>query len=168
MGKDIKKRRKLIDDQELQLRKGKEKNKCECLHTRHGELNVVPSKNKRPDHLEYICNDCRKEIVFNKIPERTVVTDEHGNVLNNVKVTIGLVDACNAIDAAVDTIKITLDTQNDKDKKIGEELALYQYRTRNQISQLYGKALQKQGGNRGNKKQNNYNESSWNKPQMNR
>ena len=157
MGRDIKKRRKLIDDQELQLRRGKEKNKCDCPHTKHGELDVIPTKNGGP--LQYVCHACTKEINFAKIPERSETRDG--------KIVIGLADACETVDNAIDTIKITLDLNNEKDKKMLDELSGIQYRVRNQITKLYGKALSKNGSNR-KKNNNNYQDSSWNKPQMNR
>lgn len=169
MGKDIRKRGKLIAEQELKLNRGKEKNKCECSHTSHGELDVIPAKNK--GKLTYICRSCQKEIDFTKIPEKTEV-DNDGKVRVNangqeIRLAIGLSDACNTVDRAIDTIKITLDLHNEKDKEMLDELAVIQYRVRNQITQLYGKSLSKSnGGNR--KKRNDDNDSMWSKPQMNR
>lgn len=157
MGNKIKKRSKLIGDQRLQLMKGEEHNKCECPHTDHGELNVVPVNGKGP--LHYKCKDCQKDINFTKIPENSEIRDG--------KVVVGIYDACDTIDNAIDTIKITLDLQNDKDKGLLSELAELQYRVRNQVPKFYGKALTKNNGNR-KKNRSDYNDSSWSKPQMTR
>lgn len=164
MGKNIKKRIKLIDEQELQLRKGKEKSRCECPHTDRGELDVVPN-GKGP--LQYKCKSCTKDINFKKIPENTEVRDGNNNEVRDVKVTVGLFDACDTIDNAIDTIKITLDLQNEKDKELLGELAVLQYRIRNQVTKLYGKALKKNQTDR-KKNRSDYNDSSWSKPQMTR
>ena len=130
MQKNIKKRRKLINEQRLQLDKSQEKNKCDCPHTTRGDIDAVPSNNRRQGQLDYVCKSCQKDLNFNKIPE---------NVLK---------ESCTNVDNAIDTIKISLDLSNEKDQEILEKLAEVQYRIRNQIVPLYGKSLQKQGTGR--------------------
>lgn len=150
MNKNIKKRRKLINEQKLQLDKSNEKNKCDCPHTVHGDIDCVPSNNRRQGHLDYICKSCNKDLNFNKIPEAT------------------LREACTTVDNAIDTIKISLDLSNEKDAEVLEKLAECQYRIRNQIVQLYGKSLQKQGTGRRKNRNDRDVDSSWTKPEVGR
>lgn len=130
MAKNVKKRRALITEQRSALSKMDEKNKCGCSHTKRGDIDVVPAQNRSQGQLLYICKECDKDLDFTKIPEAT------------------LRESCNNVDRAIDTIKISLDLNNPHDQEILEELAKVQYRIRNQIVPLYGKALSKQGTNK--------------------
>lgn len=136
IAKNVKKKKSIIREQRQQLEKLDEQTICSCPHTERGDLNVTPARNRSQGQLLYICKGCEKEVDFTKIPE-----DE-------------LRKACNTIDRACDTIKISLDMQNPHDQELLKEIAKTQYRVRNQIATLYGKSLSKQGTNRRRNREN--------------
>ena len=92
-----------------------EKNQCDCVHTRKGELEIRPSEKKRDGLLLYVCRLCEKDLCLNKIEESD------------------LDQAIAIIDRAIDTIKMHLDLDKAKDAAIAERMAECQFRIRNQV-----------------------------------
>ena len=129
---NVKKTRNEISSQKGKLDKLNEQNMCRCPHTKRGDINVTPARNRSQGQLLYICKECEKDVDLTKIPEAD------------------LRNACSLVDRAIDTIKISLDMQNPHDQEILKDLAKVQYHVRNHIVPLYGKALSKQGTNRRN------------------
>lgn len=125
-----------------------EKNQCDCVHTRKGELEIRPSEKKRDSLLMYVCRLCEKDLCLNKI-------EEHD-----------LDQAITIIDRAIDTIKMHLDMEKAKDAAIAERLAECQFRVRNQVKKAYmatlSNARKGKGGNRGEDR-----DSTWAKPVVN-
>lgn len=149
--KNIKKETEAVDKQEKQLALLREHLKARCSHTKNGEPDIVPSANKEPGQLNYICRRCRKELSLKKL------TDEE------IKNAVGV------IDRAIDTIKLTLNLEREDEQKILKKVAKTQYRLRNEVLALYGASLKRNRNGGGKQRpQNNNNTSGWGKPQIDR
>ena len=142
---NIKKQVETINKQEKGLRLLREKAKTRCTHTRKGELDIVPAKDRKQGELKYICCKCGKELYLNKIDEQT------------------LRGACTVVDNSCDVIKLSLDPDRDEDAQVLKNVAKTQYRVRNEILKLYAAALakNKKGGKR---RGNNQQGSGFNRP----
>lgn len=128
-----------------------EKNQCDCVHTRKGELEIRPSEKKRDGQLLYVCRLCEKDLCLNKISEPE------------------LDNAIQIIDRAIDTIKMNLNLEKQRDVAIAERMAECQYRVRNNVKKAYLATLKNtRNGERGNGKHNSEDrDSSWGKAVVN-
>lgn len=147
--KNIKKETELVDKQEKQLKAVREHLKAQCSHTKNGEPDIVPSSDREPGQLKYICRRCRKELNLRKIDDEEIRK------------------AVNIIDNVIDTIKITLNLDREDEKKILKRLSKTQYRLRNEIIALYGASLKRNRSGSG-KRSSVGNDSVWGKPQIDR
>lgn len=143
------KKLKEIQGQQKILNKYAEKVKCECPHTKKGDVSFLPKKNREAGKLDYICKECEKEIHLDKISEED------------------LRRSCTIIDNAIDTIKIVLNTDKDEDKKLLEEFAQLQFDVRNKVVKAYGAAISQSGQRKSNNNNRSNDGGSWNKPVIN-
>jgi len=156
------KRNKMLNSVAQELSKSREKNMCDCCHTRKGDLNLVKAKDRSaPGDLRYICRACEKKINLNKLPERTTVT-ESGD--GKYSVQLGYLDVIEAADNMLDVIKMSLNLENEKEQKIANHMAEAQYRIRNNIPKLYKAALLKNGSGNNNGKHKREENRGWGAP----
>ena len=125
-----------------------EKNQCDFVHTRKGELEIRPSEKKRDGLLLYVCRLCEKDLCLNEIEESD------------------LEQAIAIIDRAIDTIKMHLDLDKAKDAAIAERMAECQFRIRNQVKKAYMATLSNARKGKGNGR-NEDKDSAWAKPVVN-
>lgn len=140
--KSVKKRGQILKDVKRKLTKQEEMNLCNCLHTRKGDVDIVPINNG--DGLTYRCRICGKVIKANKINKETRVST-NPNDASDKKVQVGYDDVINKIDSMCDVIKMNLNEETRKDEKMADQLAEFQFRARNQIVPLYEACLKKTG-----------------------
>jgi len=148
-----KKRKGAIREQERNLHKLNEKNMCDCTHTKPktGDLDIIPARDRQHGELKYVCNECEKDLYLDPIPE-----DD-------------LRFACDVIDRACDTIKISLDLSKESEQKMRDNVSETQYRVRNEIIKMYGAALKSNNKSRGNgSRGRSGGNSSWAKPEVHR
>lgn len=128
-----------------------EKNQCDCVHTRKGELEIRPSEKKRDGLLLYVCRLCEKDLCLNKIEEAD------------------LDQAIAIVDRAIDTIKMHLDLDRPKDAAIAERMAECQFRVRNQLKKAYQATLKngRKGGKGNGRRSSEDRDSAWAKPVVN-
>jgi len=142
----------MLDNIYVDWRTNVEKNQCDCVHTRKGELEIRPSEKKKAGELLYVCRLCKKDLCLNKIEE------------------VDLDQAITIIDRAIDTIKMHLDLDKAKDAAIAERMAECQFRVRNQVKKAYMATL-KNGGRKGTKGNGRHGseerDSSWGKAVVN-
>lgn len=156
----IQKREKILEKMEESVKKNRIRNQCECLHTRKGDPDIIKANNAKNGELLYVCKQCEKEIRINRVPETTYV-DEHSG-----KVVIGYRDAVKALDSMCDIIKMSLNLEKEKDEKLHDVMAEFQYRLRKDIVGLYKASLQNGGAdqNNGRKKEKGHDRNNWNSP----
>lgn len=161
------KRKKMLDDINSELSKNYEKNQCDCLHTRKGELNIVPSqKRKFEGQLCYLCKSCAKELTLNQVPQKTTVKVNPQDP-NDYKVIVGYEDAIAQLDSMCDVIKMSLNIEKPKDARIAERISETQYRIRNNIAKLYQASLSKnRSGGQSDNNQRSSRDSAWGNPQV--
>lgn len=163
------KRKKMLDNIHSELNKNYEKNQCDCLHTRKGELNIVPSQRRKSEgQLCYVCKLCAKELTLNQVPQKTTVKTNPQNP-EDYKVIVGYEDAVSQLDSMCDVIKMSLNMEKPKDARIAERISETQYRIRNNIVRLYQASLNKnKTGNQGNGngRQRSSKDSAWGQPQV--
>lgn len=140
--KSIRKRSQILKDIKRKLTKQEEMNLCNCLHTRKGDVDFIPIPGK--DGLHYRCRICGKELSVQKIAKETKWS-KNPNDPNDIKVQIGYENVFEVLDSMLDVIKINLNEDTRKDEKMADQIAEYQYRTRNQIGPLYEACLKKTG-----------------------
>lgn len=150
-GLNIKKQAAAIRNQQDKLAKMADALKSKCTHTVRGDLDIVPDQSFKSGSLHFICRQCQKRLDLNKIQE-----DE-------------LKKACDVIDRAIDTIKITIDPNREDDFKILRKMARVQHRVRTIVVPYYNAALKKnsnagrRGGNN-RRKGNGGNSGIWDSP----
>ena len=142
------KRRKLIGKVQKQCMINDERNKCDCNHSDHHEMDITPKKNRKPGELLYTCNQCLKDLHLNIVEE----DDQR--------------QSCNILDTMCDVIKMNLDPEKEKEAEVAKTVASVQFFVRNNAMKLYAASLKKnQNGGRNNRRgkgrrDNNY-DSSW-------
>lgn len=144
--KGIRKLNSEIKKSQTKLTRAKEKNMCKCLHTRKGELDLVPSNMKRGNGAKMmLCVNCNKDVQVNRVPKETAVKEHNGNFTVNV----GREDAVNAVDSMMDIIKMNLNPENEKDREFIKQIAEAQFLIRNRLITLYEASLQNTAGGKG-------------------
>lgn len=146
MGKigNIKKQTEVLQKQRSRFAKVEEELQSKCLHTKNGELALIPSHSGEPN--TYVCHLCRKVVKLSRVePEE-------------------LENAIGTIDRACDIIKLNVVADRDEDIDVAEKIAKLQYRVRNLLKPCYFASLK--NGNRGKKKNRDYSNdnSGWGKP----
>lgn len=139
--KRIKDRMAEIQKRRASLNVAEEENLCRCNHKSHNGTDLT----RNGQTGEYICRKCHKPIDFKKKP-----SDQQ------------LQEALDLVDTVCDYIKISLDSNNEKDNEMLKKIAKYQFRTRNMIMQVW-KAVGKKASKRSNRN-NNDEQSSWRTP----
>lgn len=167
--RSIGKKMKVLKGIQSDWKKQNEKLRCDCLHTRKGELDIKPSTRRRGEgQLCYVCRQCEKELSLNMVPQKTTVKMNPQNP-NDYKVIVGYEDAVAQLDSMCDIIKMSLNVEREKDAKIATRISEAQYRIRNNIIPLYQASLNKtkqngQGGN--NPRSKNVRDQSWGKAEV--
>jgi hypothetical protein len=126
--------------------------KADCSHVSNGEPAFIPSNEpRREGELAYVCKNCHKRIVISKISEEDITK------------------ACDIIDRAIDTIKITANPNSEDTEKLLERLSKVQFRVRNEIVPAYMASLKKNTiGRRNDNRSVDESNSAWGKPVINR
>lgn len=131
----IEKATKKLDDQQAKVQ-------AECYH--HGKDSMAPSliKVKASGDNKYVfkCTNCKKVINLRSMDDKTRE------------------DALKIIDAMVDLIKIQLDPNKEEDKKLIENLALFQYKLNRRLELAYSAIVL--GKSKKRKKRNDDNRTS--------
>lgn len=134
------------------LGKSEELLKTQCTHTKHGQLTITPTGNnsQKGGTNTYICKQCGKDVLISMITDQEIRR------------------ACEIIDIACDTVKITLDRSREDDDDIFKKVSKLQFRVRNEIIDFYNAAAKrnrKGGGNgKGNRDNNNSSSGTWSRP----
>ena len=161
--KNTGKRNKVLAEVGRELAKNKEKNMCDCCHTRRGEVNVVKSKDRKSaGDLRYLCRACEKKLNLNRLPAKTTVRQ---NPDGTYDVSIGYMDALEAVDSMIDAIKMSLNLEKEREVKIANHMAETQYRVRNNIPKLY-EAVTNKNSNRGNNDRDEDRHQGWGKAEI--
>ncbi len=137
--------RKAMDEiaqSERKLSETRKRHQCFCPHTKKGNLELVRTND--PNGL-HICKMCQKKIGFRKIEE-----DE-------------LMKAIDVVDRVIDYIKITLDTEDDKDAALLEKLGKAQYRVCHMLPTYYRNARKSSSKRKKNRYSSEGGQSNWGK-----
>lgn len=148
---NIKKQVQAIQKQQKKLAEMADALKSKCTHTVRGDLDIVPDKSYKQGSLHFICRQCQKKLDLSRIQDDK------------------LQEACDIIDRAIDTIKITIDPNREDDYKILKRMARTQHRVRTTVIPYYNAALKKNSsaGRRGNGRggrRGNGNSGIWDSP----
>jgi len=153
-----------LDLTQRQLDLMHERNKCNCLHTRKGDVDLIPLNGKRTGGaVKMLCVVCGKEVQVNQIPKETTVKS-YGE--NHQSVIVGRQDAINAVDAMLDIIKIGIDekSKSKKEEDLLKTIADTQMFLRTRLLNMYEGSL-REGNKTGKKKRQRREEpSSFNTP----
>lgn len=140
------KRKKLIAKVEAQCRLNDERNKAECNHLDHGEMDITPNPDRKQGELKYRCRQCEKQLQFNKVS----VEDQN--------------QSCQHVDNMCDIIKMNLNPEKEGDQEVLKTVATVQFFIRNNLRKLYAASLQKNANGRNNRKKGKSNDGyddSW-------